>query len=73
MGEGGMRTTRLIQCATPHFRGRAALGGREFVNRVFEQCRGQFGGKRQTGARPIRADEAGKLHALRDLRTKTRD
>ena len=68
-----MRTARLIRCPASHFTDGAALGGREFVDRVFEQCRERFGSKRKTGARPIRTDEAGKLHALRDLRTKTRD
>ena len=63
----------LLRCRVRHFTDGAALGGKEFVNRVFEQSRERFGSKRKTGARPLRADEAGKLHALRDLRTKPRD
>jgi len=70
---GKLGAYELMRCRVRHFTDGAALGGKEFVNQVFEQCREQFGSKRKTGARPIRADEAGKLHAMRDLRTKTRE
>jgi hypothetical protein len=45
-----------------------AIGSKGFVEAVFKGCRNHFGPKRKSGARKIREDEAGSLHALRDLR-----
>ena len=35
---------------------------------IFTRCREHFGPKRKDGARKIREDAAGSLHALRELR-----
>jgi hypothetical protein len=35
---------------------------------VFTKCRQHFGAKRKDGARKLREDAAGSLHALRELR-----
>jgi hypothetical protein len=45
-----------------------AIGSKGFVEGVFNGCRSYFGAKRKTGARKIREDAAGTLHALRELR-----
>jgi hypothetical protein len=45
-----------------------AIGSKGFVEGIFTRCREHFGPKRKNGARKIREDEAGSLHALRELR-----
>jgi hypothetical protein len=45
-----------------------AIGSKGFVEGIFARCRGYFGPKRKSGARKVREDAAGGLHALRDLR-----
>jgi hypothetical protein len=45
-----------------------AIGSKGFVEGVFQGCRSFFGVKRKDGARKIREDAAGTLHALRELR-----
>jgi hypothetical protein len=67
---GKLGAYELLRCRVRHFTDGAVLGGKEFVEGVFEGCREKFGLKRKSGARPVRADESGKLHALRDLRVK---
>jgi hypothetical protein len=38
------------------------------VEGIFARCREHFGAKRKDGARKLREDAAGGLHALRELR-----
>jgi putative transposase len=57
----------LVHCKFRHFTDGLVLGGREFVNQVFETHRELFGGKRKTGARKIKNAGTG-LYAIRDLR-----
>jgi hypothetical protein len=47
-----------------------AIGSKGFVEGVFKGCRSHFGAKRKDGARKIREDAAGSLHALRELKVK---
>jgi hypothetical protein len=44
-----------------------AIGGREFVESVFEACRDRFSKRRKEGARRMRGGPEG-LFVLRDLR-----
>jgi hypothetical protein len=48
-----------------------AIGSKGFVEGIFARCRGHFGAKRKSGARKVREDAAGGLHALRELRQRT--
>jgi hypothetical protein len=48
-----------------------AIGSKGFVEGVFTKCRGHFGAKRKDGARKLREDAAGGLHALRNLKIQT--
>jgi hypothetical protein len=50
-----------------------AIGSKGFVEGVFTTCRQHFGAKRKDGARKVREDAAGGLHALRDLRLRPVD
>jgi hypothetical protein len=47
-----------------------ASGSKGFVEGVFKGCRSHFGPNRKTGARKVREDATGRLHALRELRVK---
>jgi hypothetical protein len=48
-----------------------AIGSKGFVEGIFTRCRGHFGAKRKSGARKVREDAAGGLHALRELKLNT--
>ena len=48
----------------------AVLGGRGYVNQVFERYREQFGPARKTGARPMRGLDGEQLYVLRALRVR---
>ena len=72
LAEGGkLSRAELIRLRVRYFTDGAVIGSRAFVDEVFESARKQFGPKRKSGARAIRAlteDEA--LYALRDLQVK---
>ena len=48
------------------------LGGKEFVETVFEANRGRYSSRRKEGARPIAEVAGGGWYALRRVRGKSR-
>jgi REP element-mobilizing transposase RayT len=67
-GGGKLSRADLLLCRVRWFSDGVAIGSKGFVEGVFNGCRSYFGAKRKTGARKIREDAAGTLHALRELR-----
>jgi hypothetical protein len=65
---GKLSRADLLRCRVRWFSAGLAIGSKDFVEGVFARCREHFGTKRKTGARSIREDKTGGLHALRDLR-----
>ncbi len=62
--------SRMLRCRVRYFTDGAVIGSRQFVDEVFERCRGRFGSKRKDGARKLRgsgAAAAGTLWSARDL------
>ena len=63
-----------LRCKVRYFSDGAVLGGKNFVEGIFQACRGRFGPKRKDGARPLRglaADDDSpeqRLFNLRQLR-----
>ncbi len=43
-----------LRCKVRYFSDGAVLGGKNFVEGIFQACRGRFGPKRKDGARPLR-------------------
>jgi hypothetical protein len=67
-GGGKLSRADLLRCRVRWFSDGVAIGSKGFVEGVFNGCRGFFGPNRKTGARRVREDAAGSLHALRELR-----
>ncbi len=67
---GKLSRADLLRCRVRWFSDGVAIGSKGFVEGVFKGCRNHFGAKRKTGARRVREDEAGSLHALRELRVR---
>jgi hypothetical protein len=67
---GKLSRADLLRCRVRWFSAGAAIGSKGFVERVFQGCRSHFGPNRKTGARKVREDATGRLHALRELRVK---
>jgi putative transposase len=67
---GKLSRADLLLCRVRWFSDGVAIGSKSFVEGVFKGCRSHFGAKRKDGARKIREDAAGSLHALRELRVK---
>jgi REP element-mobilizing transposase RayT len=65
---GKLSRADLLRCRVRWFSDGVAIGSKGFVEGVFQGCRSFFGVKRKDGARKIREDAAGTLHALRELR-----
>jgi putative transposase len=65
---GKLSRADLLRCRVRWFSDGVAIGSKGFVEGVFNGCRSYFGAKRKDGARKIREDAAGSLHALRELR-----
>ncbi len=65
---GKLSRADLLLCRVRWFSDGVAIGSKGFVEGVFKGCRSHFGAKRKDGARKIREDAAGSLHALRELR-----
>ena len=64
---GKLPLQAALRCRVRYFTAGAVMGSREFVNAVFEQNRDRFGPSRESGARPMRGAEWGKLTTMRDL------
>jgi hypothetical protein len=64
---GKLSRAELLRCRVRWFSDGLAIGSKGFVEGVFAKCRKHFGPKRKDGARKLREDAAGGLHALRDL------
>ena len=67
-GGGKLSRADLLLCRVRWFSDGVAIGSKSFVEGVFNGCRSCFGAKRKDGARRIREDAEGSLHALRELR-----
>ncbi len=65
---GKLSRADLLLCRVRWFSDGVAIGSKGFVEGVFNGCRSYFGAKRKDGARKIREDASGRLHALRELR-----
>ena len=68
---GKLSRADLIRCRVRWFGDGVAIGSKGFVEGVFNSCRSHFGAKRKDGARKVREDAAGSLHALRELRVES--
>jgi putative transposase len=67
---GKLSRADLLLCRVRWFSDGVAIGSKGFVEGIFTSCREHFGPKRKTGARSVREDAEGSLHALRELRVK---
>jgi hypothetical protein len=69
---GRLERADYLRCRVRYFTDGAVLGGREFVERVFQGARWRFGAARKSGARPLRglasAGPPERLYGMRDLR-----
>jgi len=64
---GTLPLPELLHCRVRYFTDGVALGTKEYVDEVFQKYRSRFGGKRTTGARPMRGG-FGSLFTARRLR-----
>ena len=64
---GRLSRVEALRCRVRYFCDGAVFGTAEFVNRVFEENRGQFSAGRKSGARKMRGADWGELRVLRDL------
>ena len=67
---GALPLSDALRCRVRYFSDGLVLGSRQFVEEVFTEYRDQFGGKRTTGARPMKYAQWDGLCTLRDLRLK---
>ena len=67
---GKLELADALLCRVRYFTAGMILGSRAFVNRVFATHRQWFGGKRKTGARPMRGINAPGLYVARALQVK---
>ena len=65
---GKLPLPEILRCRVRYFTDGMAIGGKAFVERVFNENRGLFGPKRRDGARKMRFGEWGGLRTARDLR-----
>jgi len=69
---GRLSQADYLRCKVRYFSDGAVLGGRAFVEELFQACRERFGPKRTSGARPLRGLEedspGGRLFNFRQLR-----
>lgn len=69
--KGRLTVGDYLRCRVRYFRDGVVLGGKAFVESIFQANRGRFGPKRKSGARRLRGVEdlkEGPLFCLRDLR-----
>ena len=69
-GGGRLSKAELLHCKLRYLSDGVVLGGKAFVEDVFQKHRTEFGLKRKTGARKPRYGEWGRLCTMRDLRLK---
>jgi multimeric flavodoxin WrbA len=65
---GKLSKAELLHCKVRYLSDGVVLGGKAFVDDIFQKHREQFGVKRKTGARKPRFGEWGGLCTMRDLR-----
>ena len=65
---GKLPLPEILRCRVRYFTDGMAIGGKEFVERVFNDNRLFFGPKRKDGARKMRFGEWGGLRTVRALR-----
>ena len=69
MREGGkVPVAAALRCRVRYFTDGAVLGSEEYVGRIFEEFRSQFGPKRKSGPRQMRGSDWEGLMVMRDLR-----
>jgi putative transposase len=51
---GKLSEADYLRCKVRYFSDGAVLGGKNFVESIFQACRERFGPKRKDGARPLR-------------------
>ncbi|HQQ90438.1 MAG TPA: transposase [Kiritimatiellia bacterium] len=69
VGSGGKMTLQeALRCRVRYFTDGMAIGGKDFVERFFDDNRRLFGPKRKDGARKMRFAEWGDLRTVRALR-----
>ena len=69
MREGGaLPVAAALRCRVRYFTDGAVLGSEEYVARIFEEFRSQFGPKRKSGPRQMRGSDWEGLTVMRDLR-----
>jgi putative transposase len=66
---GKVSVGEMLRLRVRYFTDGMVIGGREFVEEVFEKNRGGFGEKRKSGARKVRGCEDG-LYTMRDLKVR---
>ena len=67
---GKLSKAELLHCKVRYLSDGVVLGGKAFVEDIFQKHRGEFGLKRKTGARKPRFGQWGGLCTMRDLRLK---
>lgn len=65
---GQLSRNEYLRIHVRYFTAGGVVGGRNFVNEVFEHYRSRFGPRRKDGARRMKGLASPKLYALRDLR-----
>ena len=65
---GKLPLSEILRCRVRYFTDGMAIGGKAFVERIFNENRGLFGPKRKDGARKMRFSEWGDLRTARALR-----
>ncbi len=65
---GKLPLPEILRCRVRYFTDGMVIGGKAFVERVFNENRGLFGPKRKDGARKMRFGEWGDLRTARALR-----
>jgi len=67
---GKVSVGELLRLRVRYFTDGLVIGGKAFVEEVFEQNRDGFGERRKSGARKVRGCEEG-LYSMRDLKVRT--
>lgn len=62
LAEGGrLPQSEYLRCGVRYFTDGAVLGGKNFVEEIFQAFRERFGARRRNGARPVRGVEAANI------------